>query len=1169
MEFCILGPLEARVDGRVVDLGKGKERALLALLLLQADRVVSVDRLVDELWGEQVPGSAPKMVQIFVSQLRKQLPDGVLQTRAPGYRLALGEHELDLHRFQQLASEGREALRDDRNEEAAEKLQEALALWRGPALAEFAEPFADVEGARLAELQLTCLEDRIDADLASGRHNELVGELDSLVRREPLRERLRAQLMLALYRAGRHAEALESYQTFRHLLADELGIEPSSQLKDLERLILQQDPQLAPRRTSPPLPVSGRLPARLAQAAATEFVGRDEEFHLLQGLLDGAATGDGAFVVIAGEGGIGKTRLIAELAAQASQLPVLYGRCDEDEVTPFGLWAELLTRPFDETPDDELEAILGGHGSSLARLIPELRTRVPTLAAAVHGDPEDERRQLFAAVAALVEQLAERQPLLILLDDLHWADRSSLLLLRQLAGSETLGRVLIVGTYRDTELPDAHPLVELLADLERDRPAVRVALRGFDTSDLEALVATWRGGKLPPETVEALARETGGNPFFIKQLVRHLEELPEDGRPFMVPAGLRDVIVKRVARLPGGADRVLKIAALIGREFELDLLQGVAGLPEEQLLDVLDAAVQAGILVEVADTPGRYSFAHALLRTTLEQELTATRRARLHAAIGVAIEGEHGDDLEGRLDELARHFAAAGSSEADRAVTYSVRASEHASARLAYDEAAAYVATALALRERSSHRDPREIADLRLRLGVAISCTGRWEQAREIFAGAAEASREADADSLFARAALGHSGASFERFGLPDQPSADLLEEALRRLPSDDTPLRAQVLARLGAILYYLQAPVERQHALSREALDMARRLDDVESLARALVAAQYAHWHPGEQAARLELAHELVATSERLADTYLESGSRIWRAVALLDHCMLEEADGDLERFAEIAAELRRPELLVYAAAHRAMRALLEGRWEEGELAAAEVLALGEHTATPNALQSYGVEMLQLRNEQLRLGELADHYLQLVETISAIPAWRSALAWAHVQGGSLDLARSEIDLLRQDDFALLPRDANLVVASAILGHIAGELGDADLAAAVEPLLRPSAPYWVVMGYGPATLGPVAFTLGLACQLMGRLEQAVEDFELALELCGRMRARPYLAHTQIHLAQVLEQRRAAGDAARARALREEGLRAARELDMVRLLRDADHPVPTVAARSVR
>ncbi len=244
MEFRILGPLDVVDDGRPAVLTGGKQKALLALLLLHAGRVVPVDRLVDDLWGDEVPESARKMVQIFVSQLRKQLPAGSIETRPPGYRLVLDGHTFDLHRFEQLHARAREELAAGRAEQVAETLRQALDLWRGPPLAEFQEPFAQQEAARLAELQLTCLEERIDADLVLGRHADLVGELDVLVRRHPLRERLRGLQMLALYRSGRHPEALAAFQRFRRSLRDELGIEPSARLKDLERLVLQQDASL-------------------------------------------------------------------------------------------------------------------------------------------------------------------------------------------------------------------------------------------------------------------------------------------------------------------------------------------------------------------------------------------------------------------------------------------------------------------------------------------------------------------------------------------------------------------------------------------------------------------------------------------------------------------------------------------------------------------------------------------------------------------------------------------------------------------------------------------------------------------------------------------------------------------------------------------------------------
>ena len=268
MEFSILGPLEAMDDGASVDLAGGKQKALLAFLLLQAGRVVPMDALVDGLWGDDVPESAPKMVQIFVSQLRKRLPVGLIETRAPGYRLELDGHTLDLHVFDALHARGREALADGRPDDGARELRGALEMWRGVPLAEFAEPFARLEEARLAEQQLTCLEECVDAELALGRESELVAELEALVRRHPLRERPRAQLMLALYRCGRHAEALEAFQSFRRTLHDELGIEPPPRLKELQRRMLQQDRSLdlvpAERAPAPEAPPAAATPAATA-----------------------------------------------------------------------------------------------------------------------------------------------------------------------------------------------------------------------------------------------------------------------------------------------------------------------------------------------------------------------------------------------------------------------------------------------------------------------------------------------------------------------------------------------------------------------------------------------------------------------------------------------------------------------------------------------------------------------------------------------------------------------------------------------------------------------------------------------------------------------------------------------------------------------------------------
>jgi DNA-binding SARP family transcriptional activator len=264
MEFRLLGPLEAVDDGRTLPLGGTKQRALLAVLLLSANETVPGERLVDALWGERPPATATKAIQVYVSGLRRVVGADRLQTRGRGYAIVAVPEEIDVARFERLTAEGRRALAAGAHAEAAERLATALALWRGPALADLAaEPFAEPAAARLEELRLAALETRLDADLLLGRHAELVGELEGLVAGEPLRERPRRQLMLALYRSGRQAEALAAYQEARTTLVEELGIEPGPELQELERAILRQDASLAAPATAAQASDGARLVAVL------------------------------------------------------------------------------------------------------------------------------------------------------------------------------------------------------------------------------------------------------------------------------------------------------------------------------------------------------------------------------------------------------------------------------------------------------------------------------------------------------------------------------------------------------------------------------------------------------------------------------------------------------------------------------------------------------------------------------------------------------------------------------------------------------------------------------------------------------------------------------------------------------------------------------------------
>jgi DNA-binding SARP family transcriptional activator len=329
VDFRLLGPLEVSDGETILPLAGGRQRALLADLLLHANRTVSVQRLIDDLWGATVPDTAVKAVQIYVSRLRKVLPPERLLTRPPGYLIEVGEGELDLDRFEQLLAGGRQALAERRAEDASRLLRKALALWRGPALTEFSEPFAQPEAARLEEVRFSALEERIEADLALGRHADLVGELEALVTRSPLRERLRGQQMLALYRCGRQADALAAHQEGRRLLDQELGIQPAPALRELERRILQQDPALRLLSSQPKerKEEAWARPSLMAdQAGAAEsarlsspaaFVGRGDELGRLLHFFSEALAGHRQVVFVAGQAGIGKTTLVETFLADA------------------------------------------------------------------------------------------------------------------------------------------------------------------------------------------------------------------------------------------------------------------------------------------------------------------------------------------------------------------------------------------------------------------------------------------------------------------------------------------------------------------------------------------------------------------------------------------------------------------------------------------------------------------------------------------------------------------------------------------------------------------------------------------------------------------------------------------------------------------------------------
>jgi DNA-binding SARP family transcriptional activator len=751
LEFGILGPLLVTDDARVVDLGGHKQRAVLASLLVNANRVVSLDGLVDQLWGEKPPRRAVGSLQAYISNLRRALeptrrpgtPPTVLVTQPPGYLLRVEPEAVDAARFEASAAAGHQLLAGQRPHAARRSLVEALAVWRGPALADFAfDAFAQAERHRLEELRLAATEDRLAAGLDLGCHAATVAELEALVGQHPLRERLWALRMLGLYRCGRQAEALAAFQQARRVLVDEIGIEPAPALIRLERDILHQAPSLdwtpirdpeesavilaAPTTASPP---TGAL------ISAPILVGREAELTRLEAALGRAISGQGQAVLIVGEPGIGKTRLVEELAVLAGvrDAEVVWGACYEGGEAPaFWPWVEILRGLVITADRDAIVRALGPGAAEAAQISPELEELLGTARSTPSVDPAAARFRLYQAVSALLVDQAERKPLVVVLDDLHWADTPSLQLAAFLAGRLRSAPILLVGTYRDPEVGPEHPLTDMLAALARHQASERLHLTGLGPAEITRFIAAGTGTAPSPELACWVHARTEGNPFFVAELVRLLQseqvlagtEVPPSVAA-VVPSGARDIIRWRLSRLHERTHALLTVAAVVGREFDLAVVAVAAVIDVHRALELVEAALRSGVVEEHLQTVGRYRFSHELVRETIIGELTAMRRARLHASVAEALEGLHGDS-DAHVAALAHHFfQAVPAGYADEASLCAVRAAEVASARLAYEEAEIQLRRALDLLtglKPGLDRDSREL-DVQTRLTLLLLMT--------------------------------------------------------------------------------------------------------------------------------------------------------------------------------------------------------------------------------------------------------------------------------------------------------------------------------------------------------------------------------------------------------------------------------------------------------------
>jgi class 3 adenylate cyclase len=903
------------------------------------------------------------------------------------------------------------------------------------------------------------------------------------------------------------------------------------------------------------------LPAFLTDIGRI-FVGRDGELERLGRLWKEATTGELRVALLAGEPGVGKTRLAAELARRVHDegATVLAGRCDEDLGVPYQPFVEALRHFVDHAP--LLSERLGRYGGELARLVPELGERISGLAAPLRSDPETERYRLFEAVASWLAATSVEEPLLLVLDDLQWAAKPTLLLLRHVVRAAG-GRAVVVCTYRDNELAHDHPLVDVVADLRRQAGVERLSLTGLDDLGVRALVEEASGRTLDGDGV-ALARvvyeETEGNPFFVREVLRHLAETGAvercDGgwttrlpvEQLGIPEGVREVVGRRLSRMSGDTNHALRIAAVVGPEFELGVVQAAGDLNEETLLSAVEEAADARLVTEVSAT--RFRFAHALVRATLYESLTAARKVTLHRKTAEAIETLHKAALDDYLPALAHHWARASAPAADaaKAADYARRAGERALAQLAHDEAANYYASALDLLDAAGAdpADPRRL-ELLIGRGEAQRRAGDPGYRQTLLDAAHLAALLGDARAL-ARSALANTlGHMWTAPFAVDAARVEILEAAIEAIGDENLASRARLLATLGLELAWQPDP-RRRLGLSEEALRIARSLGDPGTLAQVLLARDYTISDPDNALERLAATAELSAIAEARGDPVLASRALALRFKAALELADVPEAERCLAENRMLVADLGQPGLTWNTMHHHCTLRVLR-RDADAEAA---VIAAREFGKTGQEVFSM-THWFCLRLEQGRLAELAEWFRRMGERSSAMRA-----GYGHIlaETGDLEGAGQVLDEMVAMGFAHPRNTVAWLFFVTECARLSARLGREDCVPPLRSMLEPYADQLVVASFGGWVSGSVAFYLGLLAATIGDWPAAEAHFAAAAGTHERIGAPSWLARTRLEWARMLLVRAEPGDGELAHDLLRQALGTARELGLANIERGA-------------
>ena len=905
------------------------------------------------------------------------------------------------------------------------------------------------------------------------------------------------------------------------------------------------------------------LPGPLRLLPAYGFAGRERELAQLRALLPRTVGEGRRAALVAGEPGSGKSRLVRELAGELADegAIVLYGDCDAVVGSPYAPFATALVelaRGGGMGP--AVLDRLGAARADLARLVPDLAPSRSTRRGS--SDADAERLRLHTAVTELLVAVSDEAPVLLVLEDLHWADASTLLLVRHLVRSGAAARMLVVATFRDTEADVVAELSEALVDVYRTEGVVRIRLGGLVDGELAEFIRLAAGAE-PTEELTGVVRDlTGGNAFLVTELWRELVDegavaigpsvarLVRPASELGTPATVREVANQRLQRLSAPVIELLELAAVAGSDFELATIRHAEVLEEAALLDAVDEAVRAGLLVERPGTGLAYRFTHELIRRAVVGRLSASRTAELHLRVARAL--EHGGvrpDRTASLAALAHHYAAAAPlGDVERAVEVNLLAAESALSGLAFDEAGRRFRTALEL----GLVDPAARADVLLRLGDARHRAGDAEEALGAFREAAVIARALGDDELLARAAIGFEETCW-RPAIHDAGAVELLEEAAEALPDGDSPLRARVLGGL-ARARTLGGDPDRGMSAREASIAMSRRLGDERSLAETLAAA---FWSRGPRTNEqvYEMLLESVAIARALDDLELAGNGLAWlvpSAVAICDH---DAARDRLDEASATARALSEPFLLHVTEHYRSALELCDGNLVSAESAAMRSHEWGRLLTARDASGSYGIQMFGVRREQGRLAEIAP-VVRLLGGSARDSAWGPGLIAVLAELGMVDDARRELGRLVGDGIGAL-RPSLWVAALVYLTDACAVLRDEALAETLHRELLPHAGSNTMVGHLVACYGATDRYLGMNAAVLGEWELAEEHFEAALALNTRLGARTWLAHTAHEYGRMLLARNGSGDRQRARTQLSIAVGLARSIGMPTLLARID------------